>query len=147
MGFPDGAMEGWKMPENWYSDTTATFGDRVTAAREAAGMSVADLAGRLGVRNTTVEDWEADQSDPRANRMQMLAGILNVSLIWLMTGEGPGIPEPGEAPDTATPAELAAIRTEVLALRDALLTAADRAGRLERRLSLASPGAAPEVAS
>lgn len=129
------------MDDDWYSDATATFGDRVTAAREARGMTVADLAQRLGVRDTTVEDWEADQSDPRAARMNVLAGLLNVSLLWLMTGNGPGIPVPPEVPDAAQPAELSAMRTEVLALRDALLRAADRAGQLERRLAVGAPSA------
>ncbi|MEZ5913851.1 MAG: helix-turn-helix transcriptional regulator, partial [Paracoccaceae bacterium] len=35
--------------ENWYSEEAATFGDRLAAAREAAGLSQAELAQRLGV--------------------------------------------------------------------------------------------------
>ncbi|MEM8741332.1 MAG: helix-turn-helix domain-containing protein [Pseudomonadota bacterium] len=70
-----------------YTDESATFGDRVTAAREVLGLSLEQLSRPLGVSVDTISDWEADRSEPRANRMQMLAGVLNVSLIWLMTGE------------------------------------------------------------
>lgn len=130
------------MTEHWYAEATATFGDRLVAAREASGLDQAELAQRLGVRDTTVMDWEDDQQAPRGNRMQMLAGVLNVSLVWLMTGEGPGIPAPDEAPAEAVSGEIVAIREEVQVLRSALLEAAERAARLERRLSLAAAGAA-----
>lgn len=129
------------MTEHWYSEATATFGDRLVAAREASGLAQAELAQRLGVRDTTVMDWEEDQSAPRGNRMQMLAGLLNVSLVWLMTGEGPGIPAPDEGAVEGD-SEIVAIRDEVQVLRSALLEAAERAARLERRLSLAAAGAA-----
>lgn len=76
-------------PES-FSDIHATFGDRLTLARETLGLSPEQLAWRLGVRRATVASWEDDRAEPRANRMQTLAGVLNVSLIWLMTGEGRG---------------------------------------------------------
>ena len=41
--------------ENWYSEDSATFGDRVAAAREALGMSEEELAKRLGVRLKTIQ--------------------------------------------------------------------------------------------
>ncbi len=83
----------------WCSDSAATYGDRITWAREAAGLSSADLARRLGVRLTTVEAWENDRAEPRANRLQMMAGMLNVSLRWLLTGEGDGLEaHPGDNP-------------------------------------------------
>lgn len=83
--------------QSWYEDGVATLGDRLEAARKAAGLSVVDLAERLGVQDTTVMAWEADAREPRANRTQMLAGMLNVSLMWLMTGRGPGLAVPSEA--------------------------------------------------
>jgi len=73
---------------DWYGAETATFGDRLAGAREAAGLSQEELATRLGVRLETLIGWEEDAADPRANRLQMLAGMLNVSLMWLLTGEG-----------------------------------------------------------
>ena len=42
------------MPEtsenDWFSEETATFGDRLAGAREGAGLSQKDLASRVGVR-------------------------------------------------------------------------------------------------
>jgi transcriptional regulator with XRE-family HTH domain len=74
--------------EDWFDPQTTTFGDRLTGAREAAGLSQAELARRLGVKIKTLRAWEGDQSEPRANRLSMLCGILNVPLTWLLTGVG-----------------------------------------------------------
>ena len=68
---------------DWYGPDAATFGDRVAAAREQTGMSQAALAKRLGVRLSTLRGWEDDLSEPRANRLSMLAGLLNVSICLL----------------------------------------------------------------
>ena len=75
----------------WYSEEAATFGDRVTGAREALGLSEDALARKLGVKLKTVRAWEGDLAEPRANKLQMLAGILNVSIMWLLTGQGDGL--------------------------------------------------------
>jgi transcriptional regulator with XRE-family HTH domain len=127
------------MTDDWYSDATATFGDRVTAAREAAGLSQRDVARRLGLREATVVAWEDDQADPRANKLQMLAGLLNVSLMWILTGEGPGLVAPaapgGEAPQPATDPGIEGLRAELGAARRELARAAERLGRLDSRLA------------
>jgi transcriptional regulator with XRE-family HTH domain len=88
--------------DSWYSDHIATFGDRLAAAREAQGMTQEEFANRLGVRRRTVREWEDDVREPRANRLQMIAGMFGVSIMWLLTGEGPGV----AAPDADTPADL-----------------------------------------
>lgn len=119
----------------YYSDASATFGDRLAAAREAAGMSQAELARRLGVKLKTVTGWENDTSEPRANRLQMLAGMLSVSIRWLLTGEGEGLAEPGEA--AAVPAEARALLGELRALKAELGQTAERLGRIEKRLRAA----------
>jgi len=62
------------------------LGPRITVARENAGMSVEELATRLGVTRASVAAWEADERTPRANRLLMLSGVLNVSLTWLLEG-------------------------------------------------------------
>ena len=65
-----------------------TMGGRISRARESLGMTTAQLARQLGVQTPTLRAWETDRSQPRANRLQMLAGVLNVSLSWLLYGVG-----------------------------------------------------------
>lgn len=119
----------------WYSADAATFGDRVTGAREARGMTRKELAERLGVRVKTLESWEEDRADPRANKLQMLAGVLGVSLMWLLTGEGDGLEAP---PETESPAanEVRAVLSETRQIRAEIGALAERMGRLEKRLRL-----------
>jgi transcriptional regulator with XRE-family HTH domain len=118
---------------NDYSEAAATFGDRLVLAREAQGLTQAQLARRLGLRVDTVRNWESDRSEPRANKLQMLAGFLNVSMIWLMTGEGEGAPFESEGP-TDMPADLGSAIAELRALRLEQRKLADRMGFLEKRL-------------
>ncbi|MEL6677111.1 MAG: helix-turn-helix transcriptional regulator [Pseudomonadota bacterium] len=118
--------------ETYYHEDTATFGDRVAAAREAAGLTQAKLARRLGVKKTTIENWEADRSEPRANRLQMLAGILNVSIIWLMSGHGDGVDLAPEGDVDGD--DLRDVLAEVTALRAEYVRMTERLARLEKRL-------------
>jgi len=117
---------------DWYGPEAATFGDRVAAARETADMTQAVLAKRLGVRVATLRSWEDDLSEPRANRLSILAGLLNVSMMWLINGEGEGIDAPEQslalAPDTNT------LLVEMRDLRLDMLKKAEQLGRLEKRL-------------
>ncbi|NYS23460.1 helix-turn-helix transcriptional regulator [Rhodobacteraceae bacterium 2376] len=116
----------------WFSGDAATFGDRLTAAREAAGMDQRTLARRMGVKLKTVEGWENDVSEPRANKLQMVAGVLNVSIRWLLTGQGDGLHEP------AADAELAATARDLMGdlrqVRVEMGQLSDRLGMLEKRL-------------
>jgi HTH-type transcriptional regulator, cell division transcriptional repressor len=117
-------------PENWYAEGRATLGDRITAAREQAGLTPAEAARRLGVRQATFKAWEADGSEPRANRLQMLSGLLGVSLRWLMTGEGDG-PDPEQA---TLPGDVRAVLGELRGLAAEQSRLADRIAHSEKRL-------------
>ena len=100
-----------------------TMGGRISAAREAAGLTVAQAARRLGVKTATLSNWENDRSEPRANRLTMLAGLLNVSPMWLITGRGDGVSEPD------MPLEVAQVKTaldQVLAQQALLGEAVER---------------------
>lgn len=119
----------------WYSADAATFGDRVTGAREARGMTRRELADRLGVRVKTLESWEEDRADPRANKLQMLAGVLGVSLMWLLTGEGDGLEAPPDS-DGAAANEVRSVLSETRQIRAEIGALAERMGRLEKRLRL-----------
>ncbi len=117
---------------NWYGPDVATFGDRVAASRERADMTQAVLAKRLGVRLATLRSWEDDLSEPRANRLSMLAGLLNVSMMWLINGEGEGISAPDTPADNNS--DMAGIVAELREVRTELLQKAAQIGRLEKRL-------------
>ena len=123
----------------WFSDETATFGDRVTGAREAAGMTREQLSARLGVKLKTVAAWEDDMSDPRGNKLQMLSGMLGVSIPWLLTGQGDG-PEGPYAQRSPVEPLLAELRQ----LQADLGQIAGRMGRLEQRLRAATGSAAQQ---
>lgn len=117
----------------WYAPDVATFGDRLAGAREAAGLTQEDLAQRLGVRLTTVQAWEEDMAEPRGNRLQMLAGMLNVSLTWLIAAEGDGLDVLPEGPK-AVPPRIEAALAELQQLRARATALADDLGQVEKRL-------------
>ncbi|MCO4849212.1 MAG: helix-turn-helix domain-containing protein [Yoonia sp.] len=120
--------------EGWFSDEAATFGDRLAGAREAAGHSQATLSKQLGVKTVTMQAWENDLKEPRANRLSMLSGMLGVSLVWLLTGEGDGPEEPTVL--HTDDADIAAILGKMRKLRTEMARAAQDMGQLEKQLRL-----------
>ena len=119
---------------DWYSPETATFGDRVAGARGAAGMTQQQLAKRLGIRVATLRSWENDLSEPRANRLSIMAGLLNVSMMWLINGEGEGVDAPEGSGSVSSNDTMRDLMTEMRDLRADLLSRAEQVGRLEKRL-------------
>ena len=119
---------------DWFGPDAATFGDRLAGAREAAGMTQTQLARRLGVKKSTIAAWENDLSEPRANRLSMMAGLVNVSIMWLLTGEGEGMEAPVEEGEANI--ELADAVVELRAIRGEMRASAERAARLEKKLRL-----------
>jgi len=117
---------------DYFSDEHATFGDRVAAAREAVGLGQIELARRLGVKEKTVRGWEDDTAEPRANKLQMLSGVLNVSMRWLLTGEGDGVEAPGNSSELEP--DVSALLVEMRALRGEATQLGEKIGRLEKRL-------------
>jgi transcriptional regulator with XRE-family HTH domain len=71
-------------------DGDDTPGGRMSLARDALDLSVGEVARVVGVEDDTLRYWENDQAEPRANKLTMLAGVLQVSLSWLLTGIGHG---------------------------------------------------------
>ena len=118
-------------PDDWFDPEATTFGDRVAGARERAGMTQTDLAKRLGVKLKTLKAWENDLSEPRANKLSMMAGLLNVSLLWLLSGEGEAPEAPAE--EQLSP-DVAEVLSEIRDLRAQLTRAGDRLGLLEKNL-------------
>ena len=118
--------------DDWFSAETATFGDRVAGAREALGIGQPELARRLGIKVKTLRDWENDLAEPRANKLQMLAGILGVSLMWLLNGEGDGV-EPPRA-DAEANDQIRDLLLELRAVQAEIDRGAERLARVEKRL-------------
>ena len=119
---------------DWYGLDTATFGDRLAAARDHAGMTQSDLAKRLGVKPETLRNWEQDLSEPRANRLSMIAGLLNVSIMWLLNAEGEGIASPDALVQIAPDIQKTLI--EIREMKIVMNASAERLGRLEKKLRL-----------
>ncbi|QGX97828.1 helix-turn-helix domain-containing protein [Roseovarius faecimaris] len=117
--------------DDWYDPEATTFGDRLSGAREEAGMTQQELAQRLGVKIKTLKAWEDDLSEPRANKLSMMAGMLNVSLSWLLTGEGEGPMDP--AIGDLSP-DVNMLLEEFRDLQNQMAATSDRLGRLEREL-------------
>lgn len=125
--------------DDWYGPDIATFGDRLAAAREKSGMSKSQLARRLGVKPSTLRGWEQDISEPRANRLSMMAGLMGVSIMWLLNGEGTGLDgEEGAGIDE----DAEAVLREIRELRAGLVQSTERLGRLEKRLRTMMKGSA-----
>ena len=56
-----------------------TFSEKITALRERAGMSQADLAERCGVAKKTLMRWERGDAMPDIDKIVLLAEIFSVS--------------------------------------------------------------------
>lgn len=112
------------MPNTYPVESVA---DRIVRAREAAGYSTAQLARRIGVRTQTLSAWETARAEPRANRLVMMAGLLNVSPTWLLIGQG-------QAPVEAR-GEISLIKGELAQLRAAHDHTAQLIQRLDTHLA------------
>ena len=119
---------------DWFGPDAATFGDRVAGAREYAGMTQVQLARRLGVKKATIVAWEDDMSEPRANKLSMMAGLLNVSIMWLLTGEGDGMDTTSLTGEVDS--ELNDLVVELRAIRGEMRAGSERLARVEKTLRL-----------
>jgi len=115
--------------ENSNDDTLSdTFGGRIIRAREAANLSTAQLARRIGVLTETMQAWESDRLMPRTNQIMRLSGLLNVSPTWLLM-------ERGESPsDEIDESEIESLQRTLGQLRGNLLTVIGGLELIEKRL-------------
>lgn len=65
-----------------------TLGGRIAMLREEAEYTVAELSRIIGVKQTTLTNWEQDRSEPRINKLVALSGVLGVSPVFLMAELG-----------------------------------------------------------
>lgn len=72
-----------------------TFGERLQALRQRAGMSQDQLAERLGVSRQAVSRWERDETMPETDKVIALADLFGVTTDYLLR------PRPEEAEQKA----------------------------------------------
>ncbi|SFR44758.1 helix-turn-helix domain-containing protein [Litoreibacter janthinus] len=118
--------------DTYFSNENATFGDRVAAARDAQGLSQEEFAKKLGVKLKTVRGWEDDVDEPRANKLSMMSGMLNVSMRWLLTGEGDGLGAPEG--DVEVSGDVKDVLLEMRRTKAEFSRLSDHLGRLEKKL-------------
>ena len=75
-------------------------GGRIKRFRELAGLSKSELARRVGVSPTAVNNWEDNGAMPRMEMMLKLEKVLEVSWMQLMSARTDDDPEV-ESPHTA----------------------------------------------
>jgi len=117
----------------YFSEESATFGDRIAAARRATGLNQETLSRKLGIKLKTLQSWENDVSEPRANKLQMLAGVLNISIIWVLTGEGEGVRDPWKDGDPVV-TDLSEVIADIRVIRAEHRRLGERMARMEKRL-------------
>lgn len=61
-------------------------GSRIQEAREARGLTKADLARLLGVSSTAVYNWESLDMRPRGQTLTNLCRTLGTSEEWILQG-------------------------------------------------------------
>lgn len=82
-----------------------TMIERLIECRKAAGLSQTELAEKLGLSRQAISKWETGTVIPAAENLSALAKLYNVSLDWLVNGEG------NARPQTKDEAALAAEKT------------------------------------
>jgi transcriptional regulator with XRE-family HTH domain len=116
-----------EMTPDTYDDGD-TLGGRITRARDLAALTLEDAASHIGVTAETLSEWENDRSEPRANKVMTLAGVLGVSPAWLISGTG-------DAPESqGMSVAVDEMRGEINRLRELALLVTASAESLEARL-------------
>ena len=109
------------------ADDDAQIGQRLTDARVSLGDSIADVAERLGVTAEDVEGWESGDVPLRANHLNKVAGVLGISLSWLIMGRG--------AEPIADLSDIGRIRADLAAARSRLDDVVNELAVFEQRLA------------
>jgi transcriptional regulator with XRE-family HTH domain len=68
------------------------LGERIRTRRRDLSLSQDSLAKAAGVNQTTLSRWERGEV-PIAESLRAIADTLDVSIDWLLTGEGDGPPD------------------------------------------------------
>lgn len=71
--------------------------EAIRAARRRAGLSQAELAAALGVRQSSVSQWERGSTRPSTDHLLALTSILRTTLLDFSAASGSGAEGDGEA--------------------------------------------------
>jgi transcriptional regulator with XRE-family HTH domain len=75
--------------------------EAIRAARRRAGLSQAELAAALGVRQSSVSQWERGSTRPSTDHLLALTSVLHTTLLDFSAagtgGAGPAAPAAGKA--------------------------------------------------
>ena len=66
---------------------TSTLANRISTARADANLSIAEVSSLIAVKPETYMKWESGKTQPRANKVVTLAGVLKVVPVWLLDGD------------------------------------------------------------
>lgn len=69
--------------------TSETIGDRIRTLRRGRGLSQGELAGQVGLTQTTVSNYERGKRTMDIDTARSLADHFGVSLEWLANGGSP----------------------------------------------------------
>ena len=108
-------------------------------------LAQAKSAEKLGVDLPTIDEWETDARAPRANSIQMMAGLLNVSIMWLLTGDSTGTDHVEQT--HARPEGINDALGEIAQLKETLAAALDKLENLQTRLTRRESGYAAAMAA
>lgn len=70
-----------------------TIGENLKRARKARGLSQGTLAERIDAGKSTYIGWEHDTNPPPADKLMLMAEVLDVSIDELLFGENAGLSE------------------------------------------------------
>ena len=65
------------------------FSERLRKALDASFLNQSDLARELNIKPQSVQQWLSGKNFPRHQKVKRIAHFLNVSAVWLSTGDGP----------------------------------------------------------
>ena len=74
-----------------FLNKTMDLKERIKNSRIAAKMTQEELAKAVGKTRNAVAQWESGLTHPRLNTLEDIAGALNVSIDWLLTGNTPNV--------------------------------------------------------
>jgi HTH-type transcriptional regulator, cell division transcriptional repressor len=81
------------------SDPVFTLGDRLTKAREIAGLSQLDMANALALSRNTVINYENGHTAPTKRKLAAWAAVTGVRVEWLSGEDASRPPDPIDVED------------------------------------------------